>query len=157
MFTMSLQTFYISRNMIWMFQFTHNHRCMRSFDDCRYSNWPSWVGSQWLCHRSFWWRFCVVMLLFAFSRGCRGFGHKTKTSFFSLFITYLWCFVECPAGTWGVNCSEVCKRGYYGRRCESKCNCTVNQRCDTADGCESYLHGMQTYKNKTNAKSDEET
>ena len=27
----------------------------------RYSNWPSFFGTQSLCNRSFWWRFCVVL------------------------------------------------------------------------------------------------
>ena len=37
------------------------------------SNWPSYVGPQWLCNRSFWWRFCVATLRFGFVCWCSGF------------------------------------------------------------------------------------
>ena len=43
----------------------------------RYSNWPSQVGQQSLCNRSFRWRFCVVTLFFGLFCGCTGFCHRT--------------------------------------------------------------------------------
>ncbi|XP_056008537.1 protein draper-like [Ostrea edulis] len=42
--------------------------------------------------------------------------------------------VECPLGTYGVNCSETCVRGYYGKLCLSECECSVH-KCDKKYGC----------------------
>ena len=49
---------------------------------CRYSNWPSKVVPQSLCNRSFWWRLCVVTLLFGFFCRCWGLCHRTETDLF---------------------------------------------------------------------------
>ncbi|XP_056008541.1 uncharacterized protein LOC130046602 isoform X2 [Ostrea edulis] len=43
------------------------------------------------------------------------------------------CF-ECPLGTHGVNCSGTCVRGFYGRFCQSKCECPSDE-CDNKYGC----------------------
>ena len=40
------------------------------------------VGPQSLCNRSFWWRFCVVTLLFGFFCWCRGFCHRNESDLF---------------------------------------------------------------------------
>ncbi|XP_062568714.1 uncharacterized protein LOC134230866 [Saccostrea cucullata] len=40
---------------------------------------------------------------------------------------------ECE-GFFGVNCSEECLAGYYGKQCREKCNCDVSQ-CDSVLGC----------------------
>ena len=45
-------------------------------------NWPSYVGPQSLCNRSFLWRLCVVTLLFGFFCGCWGFCHRTESDLF---------------------------------------------------------------------------
>jgi hypothetical protein len=49
---------------------------------------------------------------------------------------YTWfdCFVECEAGTYGVNCSEVCQDGYYGRRCKEECSKECNETCNKVNG-----------------------
>ena len=40
---------------------------------------------------SFWWRFCVVTLLFGFFCPCRGFCHRTESDLF-LFLMYMYRF-----------------------------------------------------------------
>ena len=55
--------------------------------DYRYSNWLSLVGPQSLCNRSFWWRFCVVVSIFGFFCGCRGFCHRTESDLFLFFFS----------------------------------------------------------------------
>nr|XP_034338673.1 uncharacterized protein LOC117692987 [Crassostrea gigas] len=42
---------------------------------------------------------------------------------------------ECPAGTFGLNCSSICGDDYYGRLCKMECNCTDGQYCDPVHGC----------------------
>nr|XP_034338681.1 multiple epidermal growth factor-like domains protein 10 [Crassostrea gigas] len=42
---------------------------------------------------------------------------------------------ECPAGTFGLNCSRICGDNYYGRLCKEECNCTGGQYCDPVHGC----------------------
>ena len=41
-----------------------------------------YLGPQSLCNWSFWWRFCVVTLLFGFFCGCKGFCHRTESDLF---------------------------------------------------------------------------
>ncbi|XP_056004074.1 protein draper-like isoform X1 [Ostrea edulis] len=41
--------------------------------------------------------------------------------------------VEC-VGRFGYNCSQECLDGFYGRSCNSKCNCS-NQTCNKISGC----------------------
>nr|XP_034338684.1 scavenger receptor class F member 1-like [Crassostrea gigas] len=41
---------------------------------------------------------------------------------------------ECPAGTFGLNCSAECPENYYGRFCKKECFCR-QQYCNPADGC----------------------
>lgn len=47
----------------------------------------------------------------------------------------MWCIciniLECPAGTFGLNCSSTCGDNYYGRLF----NCTDGQYCDPVHGC----------------------
>ena len=63
------------------------------FGGYRYPNWPSEVGPQSLCNRRFWWRLCVVTLLFGFFSRCRGFVIKlSQISSFSLYM--FWCISE---------------------------------------------------------------
>ena len=52
-----------------------------------YSNWPSSVGPQPLCNRTFLWCFCVVILPFWHICWCRGFCHMTESD---LFLFLLW-------------------------------------------------------------------
>lgn len=42
--------------------------------------------------------------------------------------------LECPAGTYGVNCSEACPEGYYGRLCKDVCPLQCDQTCDVISG-----------------------
>lgn len=42
--------------------------------------------------------------------------------------------IECPAGTYGVNCSEACPEGYYGRLCKDICPLQCDQTCDVISG-----------------------
>lgn len=44
-------------------------------------------------------------------------------------------FLECPAGTYGVNCSATCPDTYFGRFCEEECHCSYSQYCDPVIGC----------------------
>lgn len=41
--------------------------------------------------------------------------------------------IECPPGSFGMNCQENCPPQYYGRMCRQKCSC-CNQ-CDKIKGC----------------------
>ncbi|XP_056006869.1 endothelial cell-specific molecule 1-like [Ostrea edulis] len=45
--------------------------------------------------------------------------------------------VECPLGSFGVNCKEECIRGYYGYLCRSSCSCEVSA-CDPVTGCQDH-------------------
>ena len=53
--------------------------------------------SSW-CYQSFWWRFCVVTVLFGFVCGCRSFCHGTESDLF-VFLSWdqpiyiHWCFI----------------------------------------------------------------
>eukprot|EP00105_Crassostrea_gigas_P018164 XP_011436186.2 PREDICTED: multiple epidermal growth factor-like domains protein 11 isoform X1 [Crassostrea gigas] len=42
---------------------------------------------------------------------------------------------ECPAGTFGLNCSSTCGDNYYGRLCKEECHCSGRQYCDPVNGC----------------------
>ncbi|XP_062600410.1 uncharacterized protein LOC134262051 [Saccostrea cucullata] len=42
--------------------------------------------------------------------------------------------LDCPLGTFGVNCSGLCEERFYGRLCKSKCNCSPED-CDKEYGC----------------------
>ncbi|XP_048752880.2 uncharacterized protein LOC125664244 [Ostrea edulis] len=42
--------------------------------------------------------------------------------------------LECPLGTHGVNCSGTCVSGFYGRLCQSECECP-HDKCDNKYGC----------------------
>ena len=45
------------------------------------------------CYRSFWWRFCVLTLLFGFFfSGCRGFCHRTELDLFLFPSSCIWFF-----------------------------------------------------------------
>ncbi|XP_062600564.1 protein draper-like [Saccostrea cucullata] len=43
--------------------------------------------------------------------------------------------VQCPLGTYGINCSENCPENYYGKNCAKKCNCSDSHICDIVNGC----------------------
>ncbi|XP_065926404.1 platelet endothelial aggregation receptor 1-like isoform X2 [Magallana gigas] len=42
---------------------------------------------------------------------------------------------ECPAGTYGYNCTMKCPVGYYGILCTGRCNCFRNETCHPLEGC----------------------
>ncbi|XP_062609476.1 cell death abnormality protein 1-like [Saccostrea cucullata] len=42
--------------------------------------------------------------------------------------------LECPLGTNGVNCTQKCVKGYFGRLCRLHCNCPAEE-CDGSFGC----------------------
>ncbi|XP_052718080.1 uncharacterized protein LOC128190182 [Crassostrea angulata] len=46
--------------------------------------------------------------------------------------TLMQCIV-CVGG-FGINCSQSCPQGYYGRRCMETCSCNITM-CDNALGC----------------------
>nr|XP_034338668.1 uncharacterized protein LOC105323934 isoform X3 [Crassostrea gigas] len=41
---------------------------------------------------------------------------------------------ECPAGTFGLNCSSICPKNFYGQFCQKECFCR-HQYCHPVDGC----------------------
>uniref|UniRef100_A0A8W8KPB6 Uncharacterized protein n=1 Tax=Magallana gigas TaxID=29159 RepID=A0A8W8KPB6_MAGGI len=41
---------------------------------------------------------------------------------------------ECPAGTFGLNCSSICPMNFYGQFCQKRCFCR-HQYCQPVDGC----------------------
>lgn len=43
-------------------------------------------------------------------------------------------YVECPAGYYNDNCSDICPLSYYGPRCAQKCDCLP---CHHVYGCSS--------------------
>eukprot|EP00105_Crassostrea_gigas_P045993 XP_019930141.1 PREDICTED: uncharacterized protein LOC105346374 [Crassostrea gigas] len=43
--------------------------------------------------------------------------------------------IECPYGSFGINCKSSCSTGYYGRLCRSICECNVSE-CHHVTGCE---------------------
>ena len=43
-------------------------------------------------------------------------------------------FAECPHGTFSFGCKFKCSSGYYGRLCQSKCECPASQ-CHHVTGC----------------------
>lgn len=51
---------------------------------------------------------------------------------FSFNIYLIYFYLECPDGTFGVNCS---KTYYFGRLCKMPCNCSDGQFCDQVKGC----------------------
>lgn len=42
--------------------------------------------------------------------------------------------IECTPGKYGVNCSQVCPNGFFGRLCEKKCPLECNETCDKISG-----------------------
>lgn len=42
------------------------------------------------------------------------------------------CFIACPPGYYGNNCSEVCSAPYFGLGCNQKCECNP---CHHIHGC----------------------
>ncbi|VDI25373.1 Hypothetical predicted protein, partial [Mytilus galloprovincialis] len=47
----------------------------------------------------------------------------------------------CPNGTFGEYCKNDCKDNYYGFQCRYKCNCSGNETCYKATGCEATIYG----------------
>lgn len=43
-------------------------------------------------------------------------------------------FIECPNGTYGQNCTQICQPSFYGKLCSEKCDCT-NSSCHHVYGC----------------------
>lgn len=43
--------------------------------------------------------------------------------------------IECPKGTYGLNCSRRCPTNMYGNLCAKICNCNGSQVCNHVDGC----------------------
>lgn len=54
---------------------------------------------------------------------------------FSFNIYLIYFYLECPDGTFGVNCSQKCPNNYFGRLCKMPCNCSDGQFCDQVKGC----------------------
>lgn len=54
---------------------------------------------------------------------------------FSFNIYLIYFYLECPDGTFGVNCSQTCPNNYFGRLCKMPCNCPDGQFCDQVKGC----------------------
>lgn len=42
-------------------------------------------------------------------------------------------FSACAPGTYGIDCSIECPKGFYGVFCKEKCSCEEN--CDKVVGC----------------------
>lgn len=40
-----------------------------------------------------------------------------------VFLIYFLYITACPAGYYGINCSDVCSTSYYGIGCTTKCEC----------------------------------
>uniref|UniRef100_K1P3W5 Multiple epidermal growth factor-like domains 6 n=1 Tax=Magallana gigas TaxID=29159 RepID=K1P3W5_MAGGI len=57
---------------------------------------------------------------------------------------------ECFAGFQGVNCAEVCAKGFYGRLCRERCSCDP---CDKVYGCQNMSSG-HTYSVTTEQDED---
>lgn len=50
-------------------------------------------------------------------------------------------YLECPAGTFSVNCNQTCPNNYFGHFCTEICNCSAHQYCDSVKGCTSNNSG----------------
>lgn len=62
--------------------------------------------------------------------------HHMLFCYSSVFNMYLIDFnLECPAGTFGVNCSTTSPINYFGRLCKIPCNCSDDIYCDPLKGC----------------------
>lgn len=48
----------------------------------------------------------------------------SSISIFFLFFNIF--FIECPAGTFGDNCSTMCPDNYFGRFCDEECHCSYS-------------------------------
>lgn len=48
-------------------------------------------------------------------------------------------------GGFGINCSQSCPQGYYGRRCMETCSCNITM-CDNALGCPEAASGRWLYE-----------
>jgi hypothetical protein len=57
-------------------------------------------------------------------------------------------FIECPTGTYGINCSEMCANGYFGKFCRQECKCQPNEECDPRHGCKGILFSLFSIANK---------
>lgn len=62
------------------------------------------------------------------------------TDLIVVFIDVL-SIIACPAGYYGINCSDVCSTSYYGIGCTTKCECTP---CHHIYGCMLITRGQQT-------------
>nr|XP_034338690.1 uncharacterized protein LOC117692996 isoform X2 [Crassostrea gigas] len=47
---------------------------------------------------------------------------------------------ECPAGTFGLNCTGRCLPNFYGQLCKKECHCHSYQYCDPVHGCKNNSH-----------------
>lgn len=60
-------------------------------------------------------------------------------------------FLVC-IGTWGKNCQNNCPFGFFGLGCRQRCNCSIEQVCESRLGCidintiESKFHDFNRYK-----------
>lgn len=52
----------------------------------------------------------------------------------SLKFTFFFA-LECPAGTFGYNCTSKCPKNYYGGLCSRKCDCSRYHVCSPSKGC----------------------
>lgn len=42
--------------------------------------------------------------------------------------------IECPQGSYGINCTAICPDGYYGPLCREKCPLQCNETCNKTSG-----------------------
>ncbi|XP_078341002.1 uncharacterized protein LOC144627560 [Crassostrea virginica] len=85
-------------------------------------------------------RYCFAATLFAFFwrrvHGSYNQSYKHNGSAncgFNYYFNGNYC-AECPTGTYGVNCSNLCQPLTYGKFCSEICNCT-SSICHHVYGC----------------------
>ena len=52
--------------------------------------------------------------------------------------------LECPLGTYGLDCNATCSPGYFGYLCTSVCDCPADQ-CDRKYGCTINAQGKEVF------------
>lgn len=56
------------------------------------------------------------------------FRDKIQRSYYALI------YIECPQGSYGINCTAICPDGYYGHLCRGKCPLQCNETCNKTSG-----------------------
>lgn len=70
------------------------------------------------------------------------FGNERQYMNMLILLFFVFLYLACPSGYYGINCLFSCPYPFFGRLCTQKCNCGQSE-CDFIEGCQ--RHGYFFY------------